>query len=558
MSETLLSPGILTRENDLSFVQPAPVEAGAAFIGPAVKGPVLEPTIVTSYNEYVRKFGDVVEHQGSMVEFFTSIAVRQYFSQGGNTAIISRVVSGSLPAFTAAEASGSTIPFTLETLGKGEIYNSSGSEGSDGTLAAGTADNFRWEVTAVNPNTGTFTILLRRGDDRAKNKIVLESFTVSLDPASDIYIEKVIGTQAKVIETDGGTGDVYVDFTGEFPNRSNFIRVKEVEPILSYQPSLSGSLPAAQSGSFEGATGTIAAGAGFFSSAAGAAPQGIPVADYNQAFALLSNKDEYQFNIVAAPGVFAAGNSAAAVQGLISLAESRQDCIAVVDTVEYGKLISEVKTSADGVDSSYAATYWPWLQVRSATGKDVWVPASAVIPSIFVLTDRISAPWFAPAGLIRGGLPGVIQTERKLTVANRDALYTSNVNPIATLPGQGIVVLGQKTLQSRASALDRVNVRRLLIEVKKFISDVSAGLLFEQNTIATRNRFLASVNPYLESVTQRQGLFAYRVVMDETNNTADVIDRNQLVGQIFIQPTKTAEFIILDFTVEPTGATFGA
>lgn len=556
MSETLLSPGILTRENDLSFVQPAPIEAGAAFIGPTVKGPELEPTIVTSYNDYTRKFGDIVEHQGSMVEYFTSIAVRQYFSQGGNTALISRVVSGS---FTAAEAeiedSGSVSRFKLITLGKGAIYNSDGPEAADGTLASGSVDNFRYEITGVNANTGTFTILVRRGDDRTRSKIILESFTVSLDPKSDIFIERVIGTQFRGEQVDGA--DVYFDTVGEFANSSNFIRVADVNSISNYQPALSGSLPLPGSGSFEGATGVISPSAGFFNEASGSAPQGIPVAAYTKAINILSNKDEYVFNIVAAPGVLVSGPSAAAGLALTSLAESRTDCVAVVDTVNYGEVIANVKTSAEGVDSSYAATYWPWLQVRSATGKNVFVPASTIIPSIFVLTDRISAPWFAPAGLIRGGLPGVIQTERKLTVANRDALYTSNVNPIATLPGQGIVVLGQKTLQSRASALDRVNVRRLLIEIKKFVSDVSAGLLFEQNTIATRNRFLAAVNPFLESVTQRQGLFAYRVVMDDTNNTADVIDRNQLVGQIFIQPTKTAEFIILDFTVEPTGATFG-
>jgi phage tail sheath protein FI len=116
--------------------------------------------------------------------------------------------------------------------------------------------------------------------------------------------------------------------------------------------------------------------------------------------------------------------------------------------------------------------------------------------------------------------------------------------------------LDKKTLQTKASALDRVNVRRLLIELKKFIGDQAKNLVFEQNTITTRNRFLAIVNPFLESVVQRQGLFAFRVVMDDTNNTGDVVDRNQLIGQIFIQPAKTAEFIVLDFTIEPTGATF--
>ena len=130
------------------------------------------------------------------------------------------------------------------------------------------------------------------------------------------------------------------------------------------------------------------------------------------------------------------------------------------------------------------------------------------------------------------------------------------INPIATFPGIGVVVYGQKTLQTKASALDRVNVRRLLIALKSYISQVAQNLIFEQNTIATRNQFLSQVNPYLQLVQQRQGLYAFKVVMDDSNNTPDVIDRNQLVGQIFIQPPKTAEFIYLDFNILPTGVSF--
>ena len=146
--------------------------------------------------------------------------------------------------------------------------------------------------------------------------------------------------------------------------------------------------------------------------------------------------------------------------------------------------------------------------------------------------------------------------EKKLPQATRDTLYEGKVNPIATFPNQGVVVYGQKTLQTRPSALDRVNVRRLLIALKSYISQVANTLVFEQNSISTRNNFLAQVNPYLENVQQRQGLYAFKVIMDDSNNTADVIDRNQLIGQIYVQPTKTAEFIYLDFIVTPTGATF--
>ena len=190
------------------------------------------------------------------------------------------------------------------------------------------------------------------------------------------------------------------------------------------------------------------------------------------------------------------------------------------------------------------------------TNKLVWVPASTVMPGVYAFNDDVSAEWFAPAGLNRGGIGGVIQAERKLSPSDRDTLYAGKVNPIATFPNIGVTAYGQKTLQSKASALDRINVRRLLIALKRYIGNVAKSLVFEQNTTVTRNRFLAQVTPYLESVQQKQGLYTFQVIMDDSNNTPDVIDRNQLVGQIFLQPTKTAEFIRLDFNIEPTGATF--
>jgi hypothetical protein len=181
-----------------------------------------------------------------------------------------------------------------------------------------------------------------------------------------------------------------------------------------------------------------------------------------------------------------------------------------------------------------------------------------MMPGVFAFNDNSGEAWFAPAGLSRGGLSTVLRAERNLTNGNRNTLYQAGVNPIATFPNAGVVVFGQKTLQKKASALDRVNVRRLLIALKSYIVQVSDNLVFEQNSISTRNSFLSQVNPYLESVQQRQGLYAFKVIMDDSNNTPDVIDRNEMVGQIYIQPTKTAEFIYLDFNVLPTGATFPA
>tara|TARA_R110002124_G_scaffold16662_6_gene70873 strand:- start:4963 stop:6720 length:1758 start_codon:yes stop_codon:yes gene_type:complete len=583
MAESIISPGVFARENDISFINPAPVEAGAAILGPTVKGPVEEPTIVTSYNEYTRKFGDTFLSGSTKQEFLTSIAVKNYFQQGGNTVLVTRIVTGSFTAASSTHVSSSANesiqPFELKTLGKGDIFNNSTSitepgdeiAGSGGVLVSGSADNIRWEVQNVDNKKGTFTLLVRRGNDSHNAKVSIETFNnISLDPESSNYIEKAIGTQYKTPATDG-TKD-YIKTVGDYVNMSNYIYVSAVNTQTTQYlqndgitvnvdgagASYSGSLPIAESGSFYNATGTNAvANANYFGSISNNNSQGMTSGNYTRAVSILDNKDEYIFNIISAPGlIYENADQGGTLDSIITLAEQRGDCIAVVDLDGYGSTVASATSTATSLNSSYAAAYWPWLQVVSATGRNVWVPASTVIPGVYAFTDNSSAPWFAPAGLVRGGITGVIQAEQKLTRGQRDLLYDGKVNPIATFPGQGIAVFGQKTTQTKASALDRVNVRRLLIELKKFLGDQARNLVFEQNTVATRNKFLSTVNPYLESVVQRQGLYAFRVVMDDTNNTADVVDRNQLIGQIFIQPAKTAEFIVLDFTVEPTGATF--
>jgi len=576
MAEQIISPGVFQRENDISFITPAPVEVGACIVGPTVKGPVEIPTTVTSYNEYVRVFGDTFDSGSTKQEYLTSIAAKNYFSQGGNTLLVARVVTGSYTAATATHISssdkGNFAPFELETLGKGVIYNNStaandaGKQNSDSSLMTGSLDNLRWEISNINNALGTFTLSIRRGDDSLKQKVILETFNdLSLDPNSVNYIANAIGDQVKSISAAGDN----IITTGDFVNRSNFVRVKAVNlKTLNYlqndgvtvnvdgtNASYSASLPIAESGSFFGATGDNVVAAKYFDNI-DSNTQGLTVGCYTDRITtLLGNSDDFKFNVLSAPGILDQHHNTV-VSAFIDLCESRGDAIFVTDLRAHGATVSQITGQADTLNSSYAATYWPWLQTISATGQNVFCPTSTFIPGVYAFTDGANAPWFAPAGLVRGGLTGVIQAERRLSRSQRDSLYKSKVNPIATFPGTGIAVFGQKTLQTKASALDRVNVRRLLIALKEFIGNVANTLVFEQNTVATRNKFLAQVNPYLESVIQRQGLFAFRVVMDDSNNTADVVDRNQLVGQIFVQPARTAEFIVLDFVVEPTGASF--
>ena len=277
---------------------------------------------------------------------------------------------------------------------------------------------------------------------------------------------------------------------------------------------------------------------------------------FKKAINAVSNPDEFDINLLVTPGIVHGLHSKVTARAM-NMVEERGDAFYVMDASIYGESIATMTSRVTTLDTNYAATYYPWVKiVDSGTSLPVWVPPSVVLPGVIAYTDQVSHEWFAPAGLNRGGLTTVVEAQTRLTHAERDDLYEERINPIASFPGQGVCVWGQKTLQAKPSALDRVNVRRLLIRLKKFIASSSRYLLFEQNTAGTRNRFLNIVNPFLDSVQANSGLSAFRVVMDESNNTPDVIDRNRLVGQIYIQPTRTAEFIVLDFVVLPTGATF--
>ena len=787
MAETLLSPGVLARENDQSFITQQPAQIGAAIIGPSALGPVEVPTLVTSFSEYTAIFGTTVQSASIAYSYFTTLAANNYFQSGGTSLLVTRVTpedfssstssfintvdgselktgtgadiatnaaalfaagvdvgsdfTGSIDGATAYDLTNATFstngsgtgatfklsidagapvaitastagtgynlgdtltfstndnggspivttsllgstgfaaaddydadtitiapssttsttatdqawsltfaggagasnltaiaatsagegvkegdtftwtaadintelagasagvtnvvitvtaanltagtftvtlvagnlvddvtPFELETISEGSIMNTGTTELTNGALSGGTAENIRWSVASVNTGSGTFSLLVRRGNDNANQQVVLEQYTnLSLDPYSPNYISAQIGDISKNLVNEGS--DYYIQESGSYANISRYLRVKSVNlKTPNYfdnngqaKSQFTGSLPAIQSGSFNGAEGdnittstsgrvanfyrTIGQGAGFDT-------QGLTGSNYDNAIALLGNIDEYQYNVISTPGLLNATH-ASQVTSLVNSSINRGDNISIIDLVQYGSTVASVSQAASGFDSSYTSTYWPWVQVIDPqTGELVYAPASTMIPGVYVFTDASSEPWFAPAGLTRGALGQVVRAERKLTANNRDTLYESNVNPLATFPQSGVVVFGQKTLQKRASALDRVNVRRLLISLKGFISGVADGLVFEQNTIATRNNFLSVVNPYLEGVQQRQGLYAFKVVMDDTNNTPSTIDRNELVGQIYLQPTKTAEFVILDFNVLPTGATF--
>jgi hypothetical protein len=701
MANFTTSPGVSISEIDNTFLTGQPVQAGAAIIGPTVKGPVEVPTLVTSYSDYKTLFGDSFVSGGNSYSYLTSIAAYNYFNYGGTSLLVTRVVSGSYTPATSTTVNnglittpGATASFTidvstsitgsatasfsgiristtnndywvlpnnqfsfyntlsdifytssgagtnanfdnymaafvstindpnadfdnigitasysspnltisaispgttlngvgifkeayagnsgisigtlsggtnnisantfvLETLSEGIIMNSSSSLDSSGALASGSVDNVRWQITNSNTGSGTFNVVVRRGNDITNAPVVLESWNnVNLDPNSSRYIAKVIGDQ--VLNYNSSTNQM--ELSGSYPNNSRYVRVKSVDyntpnyftatgtPVPAY----TASIPLNGSGSFTGATGTVNNVVNLYDQI-GTNTQGLAGSDYNNMISLLGNSEAYQFNVLFTPGLLNDTHTAQ-ITNIITNTTSRGDSLFVLDLTAFNSTITDATVQAQTRDTSYATTYWPWVRIADpATSKQVFVPASTVIPGVYAFNDKVSAPWFAPAGINRGGLGTVLQAQYKLSQGNRDTLYSNNINPIATLPKQGVVVYGQKTLQKAASALDRVNVRRLLIELKSYVKQIADTLVFEQNTAVTRNNFITRVTPYLETIQQKQGLYAFKVVMDDSNNGPAVIDQNQLIGQIYIQPTRTAEFISLDFILLPTGAEF--
>ena len=577
MANFTTSPGVALNEVDNTFLSGQPVQVGAAIIGPTVKGPVEVPTTVTSYSEYVNIFGDTLTSGSDTYSYLTSISAYNYFNYGGKSLLVARVVSGSYTPATSSKVAvwgtptvnggyispsytGSNV-FEVETITEGKIMNNNVQGGSTGILISGSKDNIRFEVTNPSTGSGAFNVAVRRGDDINSKKVYLESFNnVNLDPNSPRYIAKVIGDQ--VSNYNPTTNQM--EITGSYPVQSKYVRIKSVNvKTPNYLDSdglprseYTASIPVVQNVIFGGAEGTLMGGANFYDTINSSNTQGLVAGNYTNMVSLLSNTNDYKFKILSTPGL-TNDSYTSTISTLLTNTQQRGDSIYVLDLTEHSATLATAITQAQTRDNSYAATYWPWVSITDpGTGKQVSVPASTLIPGVYANNDRIAAPWFAPAGINRGGLNNVIRAKYKLSEANKTDLYENNINPLATLPRKGVVSFGNKTLQKGASALDRVNVRRLLIELKSYIGQLADNIVFENNTTTTRTNFLAQVKPYLESIQQKEGLYAFQVIMDETNNTNDVIDRNQLIGQIYIQPSRSVEFVSLDFVLMPTGAEF--
>ena len=300
----------------------------------------------------------------------------------------------------------------------------------------------------------------------------------------------------------------------------------------------------------------------------------------NKALDAVSDPEVVPANLLVIPGI----RNQDITNRMIDVAESRKDVLTIIDIendylprAERDTSDTEISTLGDvteaiqtlklrNLNSSYACAFYPWVQISDNLNSSqlVWVPPSVAALGAFGRSQAQSELWFAPAGFNRGGLgnlggargPKVIQARQRLDSSERDSLYEVNINPIATFPSEGVVIFGQKTLQADASALDRINVRRLVLYLKEKVSEISRNLLFDQNVSSTWNRFKAQVNPVLSDTRAKFGLTDYKLVLDDTTTTADLVDRNIMYAKIYIKPARAIEYIVVDFIITNTGADF--
>ncbi len=278
---------------------------------------------------------------------------------------------------------------------------------------------------------------------------------------------------------------------------------------------------------------------------------------YVQGIETYSNPEAVDINVFATPGINFQDHSSLVNQAIDMIETERADSLYIMNSpnITGATATDSIVSALDdaGIDSNYSATYWPWIQVRDTdNATQLYIPPTGEVVKNIALTDNVSYPWFAVAGYSRG-LVNAIKATKKLTLDDRDVLYKNRINPIATFSDTGTIIWGNKTLQVRESALDRINVRRLLLRARKLISAVSVRLLFEQNDDQVRNEFLRLVNPILDAIKKERGLYDFRVTV---SNDPEDIDANTMRGKIYIKPTRSLEFIDVEFIITPTGASF--
>jgi phage tail sheath protein FI len=604
---TYLSPDIYVREIDFSFYVKQISTSSAGMVGIAERGPISKPALVTSWEQFVNRFGSYIP------ESYLAYAARSFFDNGGQVLYVTRVAHYSDPTDRASltalaskvalvdrrppsigpvggphpitwrrvsptgdpivitlVASGASTPLSVEvvdlaiTVHLATDASGASTSSAEDVVAALAADPAASALIAPeareNPILGPIgpfdlgmapvpreTLEVRAIEEGTwGDRLTVEVTDGTLRPATEFNL--VVRHKGQVVELfrDLSMDEALPNHVELVVNeRSQYIAVRDLSPGTV------GPVDRPAVGAFQLAGGDNGIAEMWDSDFVGDPAIHTGLYAFDEIDAL---------NLLMVPGV----SSAPVIHGAIAYCENRKDVMFLADSpihleplemVEFRKGIGMYDHAA--FNSSYAALYYPWLEISDpTTGKKKLIPPSGAAAGCCARTDEKTYVWYAPAGIDRGRVFNAIGIAYKTSKGERDVLYPEGVNVIASFPDTGINIWGQKTLQSQPSATDRVNVRRLMMYIEEAIAESSRFVVFEPNNPITWRALIRLINPFLQDIKDNGGFYDFAVQCDEETNTPAIIDRNELLCRIFVKPTKTAEFIRLDFVLTTTGADF--
>lgn len=561
-----ISPGVSVSEVDLTTVVPSVSTTAGAFVGDFQWGPAEKRTLVTSESELVSKFGEpsanVASNSGvanTGVSFFSAANFLAYGnnlqvvravntstinSTSGNTAILLKSEDSYDSGFTANAyhgTFGARYPGSLGNSLKVSVCTANATNGFAGWTYK---SNF-----AGAPSTTPYVASYGGSNDQIHIAVIDEDglFTGTKDAVLEVF---AYASQAPDAQYDDGTPAYWKTV---IRNNSKYIYALNNTAAFSANTD---STAAEHSGTIY----TPAFGNTSYSLSNGISTNAI-ASNIQSGLDLFANKDEVDISLI----VTGDGFDVATQNYATNIAKTRMDCVAFVSPF-HGSVVGQVASTAttnvtdwaaslSGTSYAFADSGWKY-QYDKYNNMYRWIPLNGDMAGLCVRTDDNTDPWFSPAGYSRGAVKNVVKLAWNPNQAQRDAIYSAAVNPVVSLPGQGTLLFGDKTLTTQPSAFNRINVRRLFIILEKAISNASKFSLFELNDEFTRAQFVALVEPFLRDVKGRRGIYDFRVVCDNSNNTPAVIDSNRFVGDIYIKPSRSINFIQLNFIAVRSGVSF--
>ena len=566
------SPGINLKEFDLSGVVTSVNSSTGAIVGDFNWGPVSEPVKVSNEAQLVSTFGSPsLNNDSSAIDYLSAASFLNYSSD----LFVVREVSSD--AFNAKDSDGSTdllikndddwlsLKATAAAQNNTFIAKHAGEAGnsldihvcpvgdSDGVFSSWTYK----DAFDSRPGTSPFVSGLSSDGNSANDEVhvvVVDrdgKFTGTKGSIVETYPYVSVATNAK---TPDGSSNFVLDVIN---SKSEYIRAADLPAVFTTETAENFTASTNGTGTLSATTTTVLKD--------GASGTKIDETEYANGFAQFSDVDTIQIDFLIAPGIPGTTPHKSVVENLVTIATGRKDCVVVaspprdlVVNAAASSIVSNTVTWSDTLTgSSYLIVDNNYLKVYDKYNDQyVFIPAAASTAGVMAATDNTSASWFSPAGSRRGQYLGVTSIAHSPTKAERDTLYKSGVNPIVNIPGQGVVLFGDKTKLGRPSAFDRINVRRLFLTIERAVKSAAQNVMFEFNDEFTRAEFVNIVEPFLREIKGRRGITDFRVVCDETNNTPSVIDSNQFIATVFIKPARSINYVTLNFVAVRTGVDF--